>query len=62
MARWIVENTRLGAEIGRYSAETRQGALEAMARDTGYRSYADACAAEPALAVVLRVTKIRGTR
>lgn len=62
MARWIIENRRSGTEVGRYSAETRQGALEAMARDVGYRTYADAIEAAPAEYAELHVAKIPGTK
>lgn len=33
-----------GADLGVYSGETSGDALNAMARDAGYRDYADACA------------------
>jgi hypothetical protein len=62
LARWIIENRRSGTEVGRYSTETRQGALEAMARDVGYRTYADAIEAEPADYAELHVAKIPGTK
>jgi hypothetical protein len=64
MARWVVENSKSGVELGRYSAETRQGALECLARDIGYRSYAEASAISGGEInnSEIRVTKIRGTK
>ena len=33
---WIITNNRTGSQIGAYTADTAQGALDGMARDAGY--------------------------
>ena len=37
-----IENTRSGIILGDYEAETKEAALDAMARDAGYADYAEA--------------------
>lgn len=37
----IVSNQ--GVDMGAFEAESPEGALEAMSRDAGYKSYADGC-------------------
>ena len=41
MTTYQISNTTSGVIIGTYEAESRQGALEAMARDQGYSDYAE---------------------
>jgi hypothetical protein len=41
--RYSIENTVSGQSLGIYDADSEHGALEAMARDAGYNSYAEAC-------------------
>lgn len=43
MARWNISNTTSGLELGVYEGVTREEALDAMARDAGYESFADSC-------------------
>lgn len=38
-----ISNRNSGLVLGRYDAETEEQALEAMARDAGYSSYAECC-------------------
>jgi hypothetical protein len=45
MAKYRIENRLSGADIGEYEAETGRDAVEAMARDAGYPSFAAACEA-----------------
>jgi hypothetical protein len=41
MAAYTIINRTSGADLGTYLGETPQGALDAMAYDSGYKSYAD---------------------
>jgi hypothetical protein len=47
MTRYSIENTVSGQTLGYYDAESEQGALDAMAADAGYKSYAEACEVSP---------------
>lgn len=43
MKTYEIEQTETAAVLWRGDAESEQGALDAMARDAGYRDYAHAC-------------------
>lgn len=45
--RYRITNTRTGVDLGVYSADDEQGALDAMSREAGYADHADACAVAP---------------
>ena len=45
MKKYQIENTNSGIILGIYEAVTEQMALEALARDAGYATYAIACEA-----------------
>lgn len=42
MTTWTITSSA-GAELGTYEGDTAEAALDAMARDAGYKSHADAC-------------------
>ena len=42
MAKYQIENTQSGVIFGVYEGEDEKGALDAFARDAGYRDYAHA--------------------
>lgn len=42
MTTWTITSKTSGATLGSYEAATREGALDAMARDAGYKDAADA--------------------
>jgi len=48
MNTYEISNSTSGIIIGTYEGETAEAALEAMARDAGYTSYAECCADVPA--------------
>lgn len=41
--RWNIRNRLSGVDLGVYEGPTKSAALNAMARDAGYRDYAEAC-------------------
>ncbi len=43
MALYSIENVKTGESLGVYQADSVVEALEAMARDAGYATYAEAC-------------------
>ena len=58
MALYEIFNIISGTSLGEYIAENPSDALDAMARDAGYKNYADACDVAPVLADEITVTKI----
>lgn len=47
MKTYTITNTKSGVILGTYEADTEQDALEAMAHDAGYKTYAEACEVAP---------------
>lgn len=47
MAKFNICNQLSGVDMGTYEGETADDALDAMARDVGYRDYAEACKVAP---------------
>jgi hypothetical protein len=58
MGTYSISNRVSGLNLGTYTADTREGALDAMARDAGYESHADALATTGEDASELEVTEI----
>lgn len=46
MSSFTITNVVTGATLGTYEAKTPQEALDALARDSGYADYEDACDAK----------------
>ena len=53
-----IENTRSGVILGDYTADSKEAALDAMARDAGYADYAEAQEVAPAAEGDILVTEI----
>jgi len=60
MKRFRIGNKVSGHDFGVYEAETGADALDMMARDAGYKSYADACDAFAEIEAGLLVTEVEG--
>lgn len=61
MAKFQITNPVTGINLGTYEGATKTEALDAYARDAGYKSFADACEAtgdDPERDADLRVTEI----
>lgn len=56
--RYQIENTISGIVLGIFEGATEAEALDAMARDAGYRDYADACTVAPAQDGEIAVTEV----
>lgn len=58
MATWTIENAVSGLVLGEWEGETAADALDAMARDAGYRDYADLQVRVPADDGEIIVTRV----
>ena len=45
MKRWTIANKTSGQGLGTYKGATRDAALNALAKDAGYKNYREACKA-----------------
>lgn len=59
MTKFEITNTKSGLVLGQYEAATEADALEKMAQDAGYATYAKAQAAAPADDGEIVVTEVR---
>ncbi len=58
MTTYKITNAVSGLVLGAYVADSHDGALEAMAIDAGYSSYAEACEAAPVKDGEIVVTEV----
>lgn len=58
MTKYLIENTRSGIILGEYQADSKEAALDAMARDAGYADYAEAQEVAPAGDGEILVTEV----
>ena len=59
MSKYEITNTISGVILGVYEGATEAEALDAMARDAGYRDYADCCEVAPARDGEIVVREVR---
>ncbi len=60
MTVYRIENTRSGAVLGDYEVRDAAEALEALARNAGYASYAHACEVAPVAEGEILVYEVAG--
>lgn len=48
MSKFLITNAICGVELGVFEGATEAEALDAMARDAGYKDYAECCHESPA--------------
>ena len=58
MSAYSIQSNVTGLHLGTYEADSREAALDAMARDAGYTDYAHACRATCDTLPDLEVTEI----
>lgn len=59
MKLWRIENTISGAILGEYEGATAEEALDTMAREAGYRTYAECDRVAPSRPGEIRVVEVR---
>lgn len=58
MAKFEIYNTLSGVALGTYEGATEEEALDAMARDAGYKDYSEALEVAPVTGAEIFVKKI----